>query len=579
MNHLKQRTKLILIFILVGIIPIIAISVINMIWTTAGMKDVQSALMSSKLEGDIHSSRMYLEHYFKEVNKEGSNLVAEDGKSIAGQYEMIDQISSDLNVVATLFVKEGEDYKRILTSIVDEETGERVEGTLLSNPVVASSVEAGSTYVGSANILGAPYLAAYAPLENHSGEVIGIIFVGISQEASQAMIQGKINQSLTMSILYIAVIILLGTIIMLISARQIASPLIELVKHANILAKYNLQEGIPNKLKNRRDEIGILANALQTIEDSLRQMIQSVDQISNRVTETSKELANNCLEASQVTEEMAKTVQEIAQGATNQADSTTECLQRLEVLGNLVDTNQTQMEALNTSSTKVSELAGVGREVLTNLAHKINTSNSATAEAYDSMQQTNDSAMHISEASSMIASIAAQTNLLALNASIEAARAGEYGKGFTVVAEEIRKLAEQSANSTHIIDEQIKRLQKDASHAVIGIEKVKNMLSEQTEDVQVTESKYLEIAQAIKKTQAAVVELTESGKHIQKEKEEVSSHIESLSAVAEENAAATEQSSACIEEQSASIHEMQQSSTTLATMAATLHEMIKEFKL
>lgn len=579
MNNLKQRTKLILIFILVGIIPIVIVSTASIFRATDSMRAVQESLLSSKLEGDINSSKMYLEYYFKSVDKEGENLVAEDGTNIARQYEMIDKISSDLDIVATLFIKEDGDYRRVLTSIVDPQTGERAEGTLLDNPVVARTVEEGKTYIGNVDILEEPYLAAYAPMENTSGEMIGIMFVGVSQKVSHAMIQDQIDQSIMGNIVFIAIILVLGTIVMLISASQVAHPLIEIVKHTNILATYNLQEDIPDRLKKRKDEIGILANAIQTIEESLRVMIHSVSQISSNVTDTSKELANNCIEASQVTEEMAKTVQEIAQGATDQAGSTTECLQRLEELGVLVDSNQVQMEALNASSVKVSGLTEVGREVITNLAKKIKVSNSATIEAYESMQQTNESATQISEASNMIASIAKQTNLLALNASIEAARAGDYGKGFAVVAEEIRKLAEQSASSTHNIDEQIKRLQADASHAVTVIEKVRNMLKEQTEDVQETESKYLEIAQAIEMTQAAIVKLTAVGKQMQEEKEEVSSHIESLSAVAEENAAATEESSACIEEQSASIHDMQHSSTTLASMASELQHMIKEFKL
>lgn len=579
MNNLKQRTKLILIFILVGIIPIVIVSTASIFRATASMRAVQETLLSSKLEGDINSSKMYLEHYFKSIDKEGENLVAEDGTNIAGQYEMLDKISEDLNIVATLFIKEDGDYRRVLTSIVNPQTGERAEGTLLGNPVVANTVEGGNTYIGNVDILEEPYLAAYAPMENSSGEMIGIMFVGVSQNVSHAMIQEQIDQSIIGNIVFIAIILVLGMMIMLISASQVANPLIEIVKHTNILATYNLQEDIPDRLRKRKDEIGILANAIQTIEESLRVMIHSVSQISSNVTATSKELANNCIEASQVTEEMAKTVQEIAQGATDQAGSTTECLQRLEELGVLVDTNQVQMEELNASSTKVSGLTEVGREVITNLAKKIKVSNSATIEAYESMQQTNESATQISEASNMIASIAKQTNLLALNASIEAARAGEYGKGFAVVAEEIRKLAEQSASSTHNIDEQIKRLQADASHAVTVIEKVRNMLKEQTEDVQKTESKYLEIAQAIEMTQVAIVKLTAVGKQMQEEKEEVSSHIESLSAVAEENAAATEESSACIEEQSASIHDMQHSSTTLASMASELQEMIKEFKL
>lgn len=579
MNNLKQRTKLILIFILVGIIPIVIVSTASIFRATASMRAVQETLLSSKLEGDINSSKMYLEHYFKSIDKEGENLVAEDGTNIAGQYEMLDKISEDLNIVATLFIKEDGDYRRVLTSIVNPQTGERAECTLLGNPVVANTVEGGNTYIGNVDILEEPYLAAYAPMENSSGEMIGIMFVGVSQNVSHAMIQEQIDQSIIGNIVFIAIILVLGMMIMLISASQVANPLIEIVKHTNILATYNLQEDIPDRLRKRKDEIGILANAIQTIEESLRVMIHSVSQISSNVTATSKELANNCIEASQVTEEMAKTVQEIAQGATDQAGSTTECLQRLEELGVLVDTNQVQMEELNASSTKVSGLTEVGREVITNLAKKIKVSNSATIEAYESMQQTNESATQISEASNMIASIAKQTNLLALNASIEAARAGEYGKGFAVVAEEIRKLAEQSASSTHNIDEQIKRLQADASHAVTVIEKVRNMLKEQTEDVQKTESKYLEIAQAIEMTQVAIVKLTAVGKQMQDEKEEVSSHIESLSAVAEENAAATEESSACIEEQSASIHDMQHSSTTLASMASELQEMIKEFKL
>ncbi len=579
MNNLKQRTKLILVFILVSVIPIIILNTISTRQVRSSMEGVNELVLTSKLEGDIHSSVMYLEHYFKTIDNKEGDLVSADGTSIAGHYEMIDQISSDLGIVATLFVKEDNDYKRVLTSIVDKETGNRVEGTLLSNEVVASSVEAGDTYVGHINILEKPYLGAYAPLENNAGENIGIIFVGISQEDSQAMIEGRIIQAIVNSVMIISIILLFGTILMLVIANQISNPLIELVKHTNILAKYNLQEDIPDKLRNRRDEIGMMANALQTIEDSLRQMIRSVSQTSGDVTATSKELANNCVEASQATEEMARTVQEIAQGATDQASSTAECLQRLEVLGGLVDTNQAELEGLSTSSTKVAELTEVGREVLTNLAMKINTSNDATIEAYESMEQTNESATQISEASNMIASIADQTNLLALNASIEAARAGENGRGFAVVAEEIRKLAEQSANSTQTIDEQIKRLQKDASHAVTVIEKVKDMLKEQTEDVQVTESKYLEISEAIEGMQASIVELTASGKRMQQDKEDVSSHIESLSAVAEENAAATEQSSACIEEQSASIHDMQNSSTTLAEMASKLQEMIKVFKL
>src|SRR5690606_33235105 len=104
---------------------------------------------------------------------------------------------------------------------------------------------------------------------------------------------------------------------------------------------------------------------------------------------------------------------------------------------------------------------------------------------HDIILRTNDSAKKISQASQVIANIAGQTNLLALNAAIEAARAGEAGRGFSVVAEEIRKLAEESENSTKIIDEIVEDLQQNAANAVDMVEKVSMIVAEQATNANV----------------------------------------------------------------------------------------------
>ncbi len=578
MRNLKHRTKLFVIFIITGLIPIWLANVVSFMSGYEGMKEVSNQLLSDKLVENISVFQVYTNQFFGSLELKNEELIDQKGQSIEGQYEMIDKLSDDLNIVATIFVKRNNQFVRVNTSIVDE-SGKRVEGTVLDNQEVLEAVNGGQRYIGEADILGKDYLTVYEPLLNNENKMIGILFTGVSKEQSQQMIASNILKTQVASGTVLVIAIMFGIIVIILSAKAIVAPLEQVVMVANIIAQYNLSEDISEKLTNRKDEIGTVARALKAIQDNLREMIRDVGNVSKNVTTTSNELANNCQEANQVTEEMAKTIQEVAQGATDQATSTTECIQRLDTLGALIDSNQGEMVQLNTAASEVNEMTKVGQQVLKDLVRKIKESNMATIEAYESMMQTNESAIQISAASNMIASIAEQTNLLALNASIEAARAGEYGRGFAVVAEEIRKLAEQSAQSTGQIDEQIKKLQKDASTAVVITERVKNMLNEQTQDVMVTENKYDEIAKAIAVTDNSVEQLNQSSLQMQEEKVQVSSYIEALSAVAQENAAATEQASACIEEQSAAIHDMHSSSATLAEMATNLQNMIMKFKL
>ncbi|MDF2557661.1 MAG: methyl-accepting chemotaxis protein [Bacillales bacterium] len=448
-------------------------------------------------------------------------------------------------------------------------------------PYYDTGLQMADTYINQGTEAGNVFMGTFDTTSEVIQEKIAILLkkTNSSYKESGKLIDFKIQSTFTGSIiLNILIYICLGIALLLIHIGVIKGIKVA-IEHIKDVADYDISTNFPQGYMKRKDEVGDLARMTQKIIENLRSLVKVTTETSEYVSASSEELASTSKHTAASTNEMAKAIEEIAKGAIEQARSTSEGSKSLSELGGLIEEDQQNIRILTDSSFKMDSLVKEGLEVVDLLSRKTIEGGEATNSVYQSIVKTDESSNKISEASGLITAIAQQTNLLALNASIEAARAGEHGKGFAVVAEEIRKLAEQSTDSTKVIDEMVHNLQKDSKEAVEIMRVVKNSVEEQALHVAHAKGKYHEISDAIESSIDAVNVINKTASVMESKKNEVLDNIQSLSAVAEQNAAGTEEALASIEAQSYSVNEIAESSSNLSKVAQELHVLVSKFKL
>ncbi len=434
-----------------------------------------------------------------------------------------------------------------------------------------NAVLSGGTDIGETEYNGKHYIVAYKPLEINGWGVIQLVD---SEEAFGGL------RGFTQIVLLIFVagaVILAGFIFMAIRVTMI--PVKQATEFAMVIGSGDLTQTVSDKNLRRKDEIGRMANAFNDMNRNFATLISGIVESSHQVSASSEQMTVTSEEVSKSAIEVSTTIEEIAQGATDQASSTEVGANKTYELGDLIEANKGFMKSLNDSSSVMVNMVDQGLVIVNGLSDKTKETNTAAQEIFTVIQKTDESTAKIGEASNMIASIADQTNLLALNAAIEAARAGEAGRGFAVVADEIRKLAEQSTESTKEIDMIVQELVESSKLAVKSIEQVNLILAEQVESVNNTEAKYQEIYKAVERAVEAIENLNVSEKNMEQKKAEILDTIQGLSAIAEQNAASTEEASAAVTEQSAAMEEIVGASRGLSQLADELINSISKFKI
>ncbi len=374
------------------------------------------------------------------------------------------------------------------------------------------------------------------------------------------------------------VILLISMISNLLILRVKIRPMNQLTELSDRVAEGDLTvEQV--KTKNTKDEVGLLAASINKMVINLQGLVKQVQSTSEQVASSAEELLASSEQSSRSTEEVTMTIQQLAVGAENQVQSieeTAEIIQQIAESSNQIAINsEDSLQTANIATEKAME-GNKALEISVNQMNSIHQSVNGLAEVVKGL---GDHSKEIGQIVDVITGIAEQTNLLALNAAIEAARAGEHGRGFAVVADEVRKLAEQSADSAKQISNLIAVIQAETDKAVHSMENTTNEVEGGIKLVNTAGTSFNEIQSSIDRVTEKIREVSSAVEGMANDTKRVVSSAQMVREVAEKASFGTQNVSASSQQQLASMEEITASAQSLTKVADELHTQIGKFQL
>lgn len=509
----------------------------------------------------------------------GTYLVAENGDVWKGGYN----ISNSEKLLDTIKEKSGMDVtffygnKRIMTSI-KAQSGERILGSPAGSKIEEMVLQNGKEYFSkNVSVDGVMYFGYYVPVfqGDDSNEPVGMVFAGINKNETL--------YSVLRIVFYMTVIVLVIAIIGIVGAGLISNTISRVLKSEitslEYLAMGNLNVQIDKKNLQRKDEIGDLSRAIDTLKTDLRSVIGGISESTNLLISSSDSLEQTSHQTFENMDYVMQSVDTITTSAISQAKDTKSASDNITHMGNLIIETGSEADLLNKNADKmliVSDKTTFAIDELKKISEEVGSSVNIIAEL---TEQTNESAKTIREAAEFISGIADETNLLSLNASIEAARAGEAGKGFAVVADEIQKLAVQSNEASSRIDKIVNTLIVDAEHVVDSMEQMKSVIGKQNEYIKSTEESVSEVMEEINESIEKIRNIEKRTQDLETARKEMMGMIAGLSDIADSNVVNTHETSKVINDVSDRFKKVEESAVNLRVTADILEQNMKNFKM
>lgn len=375
------------------------------------------------------------------------------------------------------------------------------------------------------------------------------------------------------------IVAIIGVLTALIIINLITRNLKKIDNHMTILSTGDLTKGVEENLKKKKDEVGDIANAINKTQQYISEIISLIKINSDSIDMKSENLSNISSKFVYSTENIAHAIEEVASGSDTQAQELTDTVEIVNKFGRELDKIVVQFEEINTRAVDIDEKAKKSNNSMEMVVQGLLELIVTFSEFKEKINLMDKNIKKVNEFTSVIKSISEQTNLLALNAAIEAAAAGDAGKGFGVVADEVRTLAEKSKTASNKIFEIASDLLKDTRNISSTSEKMNNEIVKQRETIDTSMTSFKEISSSIEEITPRINNVSRYVERLSSNKDDIVIKSENVASISQEISSLAQEISASMEEMKESSLDVSVTSKDLKDMTAVMKENVGIFKI
>jgi methyl-accepting chemotaxis protein len=427
------------------------------------------------------------------------------------------------------------------------------------------------TGVSKFTLDGVDYISAYSDSSKYGMYILTYMPVAVYEK-----------NTVSLEIILITVILIsmiLASVVIYITIKKIVKPVLATAKQAEQLANWDLSISIPESNIKRKDELGKLAKSFNVMVQNLKSIIKQIIDAAEHVAASSEELYASGDQVGKAAEEVASMILGIASGAEEQSAQIDSALLNLNDLIKQIDEVNTSSDKMEKTTMYIMEDISKGNKSVSDSVDMINNLETDTEAVSKVISDLGNSSNQIGQINELISGIADQTNLLALNAAIEAARAGDAGKGFSVLADEIRKLAEGAADASRKIANLTVQIENDVETAINKMDGSISSVHACVKSIEENGVIFTEINEQAKQLKEIVYVVAQSVKTMAERSADFESTMREINEASRVFAANSEGVSASAEEQIALTEEIAAASKAMATISEELSSLVRKFKL